>query len=330
MIKEFSKQMQRWLLFFYSTPSKPVASRMKIWRKLTRVGALPFKGAVYILPDNEENLEYFQWLVSEVESMGGEGAFVRVEKVETANSEEIIHLFNQQREREYHRLEKALEEIERKLAAIKKGGTIPTKKKLLKQFTTIMREFEEIKKIDFFSSRKGEVVKRRMKLVEAAFKRIAGPQIKKQQAVIVPKNVKDYKGKIWVTRRNPFVDRMASAWLIKRFIDKEAVFQFREEREMANRDENMVLFDVRGGEFTHVGEMCTFETILKSFGLKDKGLKKIGEVVHELDLKDGRYKSSEASGIEGILVGIRRMSKNDAECLEKGMSVFEMLYESKT
>ncbi len=330
MINTHSKNIQGWLLFFYSIPSKPVASRMKIWRKLTGAGALPFKGAVYILPDNEENLEYFQWLVSEVVATGGEGAFVKVEKVETANNEEIIHLFNEQREREYRRVEKTLEEIERRLAGIKKGGAIPSKKRLLKQFSAMMREFDEIRKIDFFSSREGEVVKRRVKIMELEIKRIGGPEIKKQQAVIVPKGVKDYQGKIWVTRRNPFVDRMASAWLIKRFVDKEAVFQFMEEREMANLDNKIILFDVRGGEFTHVGDMCTFETILKSFGLKDKGLKKVAELVHEIDLKDGKYDTPEAKGIEEILMGIRKMSKDDADALERGMAVFEPLYASTT
>ncbi len=330
MIKANTKQVRGWLLFFYSIPSKPVASRMKIWRKLTRVGALPFKGAVYILPDNEENLEYFQWLVSEVVSLGGEGAFVQVDKVQTATDEDIIHLFNEQRERDYHGVEKALEEIERKLAAVKKGGIILSKKRLLNRFSTIMREFEEVRKIDFFASTGGEVVRKRIKLMEAAIKRTAGPEIKKEQTVVVPRRIKDYKGKKWVTRKHPFVDRMASAWLIKRFIDKEAVFQFREEKEMANLGENMIAFDVRGGEFTHTGDMCTFETILKSFGLKDKGLKKIAEIVHELDVKDDRYQSSEATGIEEILIGIRRISKNDAETLEKGMYVFEMLHASKT
>lgn len=128
MNKKHISMNRGWLLFFYSIPSKPVASRMKIWRKLTRAGALPFKGAVYILPDNEENLEYFQWLASEVVSMGGEGAFVKVEKVETANNEEIIHSFNEQREREYRRVEKTLEEIERRLAGIKKGGLSQVKR----------------------------------------------------------------------------------------------------------------------------------------------------------------------------------------------------------
>ncbi len=330
MIDKHSKNTKGWLFFFYSIPSKPVAFRMKIWRKLIRAGALPFKGAVYILPDNEENLEYFQWLVSEVVSMGGEGALVKVKRVETANNEEIIHLFNEQREREYRGVEKGLEEIERRLAGIKKGGAIPSKKRLLKQFSTMMREFEEIRKIDFFSSSVGEVVKRRVKLMELEIKRVGAPDIKKQQAAIVPKSIKDYQGKIWVTRRNPFVDRMASAWVIKRFVDKEAVFQFMEEREMAHLDKNMILFDVRGGEFTHVGDMCTFEIILKSFGLKDKGLKKIAELVREIDLKDGKYDSLEAKGIEEILMGIKKMSKDDADALDRGMAVFEALYASRT
>lgn len=166
--------------------------------------------------------------------------------------------------------------------------------------------------------------------MESEIREIAGSNGKRQQAFIVPKSIRDYKGKIWVTRGNPFVDRMASAWLIKRFIDKEAVFRFMEERKMASLDENMILFDVRGGEFTHKGDMCTFEIILKSFGLKDKALRRIAESVHEIDLKDGKYRSLEARGIEEILVGIRKMSKDDAEALEKGMNVFEMLYASRT
>jgi hypothetical protein len=303
---------------------------MKIWRKLIKAGALPFKGAVYVLPDNQETFEYYQWLVSEVVSMGGEGAFAQVRKVETADDGEIVHLFDEQREKEYRRVVSGLEQIERKLAGVKKGGTVLGKKAFLRQFSAMVREFEEIRKIDFFSSRAGEVVKRRVKIMESEIREIAGSNGKRQQAFIVPKSIRDYKGKIWVTRGNPFVDRMASAWLIKRFIDKEAVFRFMEERKMASLDENMILFDVRGGEFTHKGDMCTFEIILKSFGLKDKALRRIAESVHEIDLKDGKYRSLEARGIEEILVGIRKMSKDDAEALEKGMNVFEMLYASRT
>jgi len=330
MINKRSKNIQGWLLFFYSIPSKPVASRMKIWRKLTRAGALPFKGAVYILPDNEENFEYFQWLVSEVISMGGEGAFVKIEKVETANDSKIIHLFNEQMGRDYRRIEKRLEEIGRKIDSGKTGGGFPSKRTLSEYFNRLMREFEEIRKIDFFSSKMGDDIKKRMKIMESEIKKIAGPNMKKQHVVIISKSLEDYKRKIWVTRKNPFVDRTASAWLIKRFVDEKAVFRFIEEKEMENLDKNMILFDAMGGEFTHVGDMCTFEVILKSFSLKSKELKRIAELVHELDVKDGKYKCPEANGIEEILTGIRKLSKDDTEILEKGMAIFEMLYASKT
>lgn len=297
---------------------------------MTKAGALPFKGAVYILPYNEETFEYFQWLTSEVISMGGEGAFVKVGKIETFTDIEIIRLFDEHREKDYRRIEKGLEEIERKIASTRKGDGIQNGKRVLSQFSTLTKEFEEIRKIDFFSSKMGDVGRKRMKIIEAEIKGISAPNMKKQHVVVVPRSIKDYEGKTWATRKKPFVDRMASAWLIKRFVDKKAVFRFIEEKEMESLEKNIIPFDVRGGEFTHVGDMCTFEIILKSFGLKDKALRRIAELVHELDVKDEKYKNPEAKGIEEILMGIRKMSKDDADALERGMAVFEALYASKT
>lgn len=122
---------------------------------------------------------------------------------------------------------------------------------------------------------------------------------------------------------------MASAWLIKRFIDPKASFVFIEEREIASLDKKAAAFDVRGAEFTHVGDLCTFEVLVKSFGIKDKAVKKIAEIVHDLDVKDDKYGKPEATGVEDILSGIRKTAKNDADGLERGMAAFEMLYQSK-
>lgn len=319
-----------WLLFFYSVPSRPVGARVRIWRKLIKAGSLPFKGAVYILPDNEENFEYFQWLVSEVTSMGGEAAFVKVEKLETAKDNEIIGLFNQQRARDYHGIEKGLEEIERRTDSLKKGGNLPRGERLLGQFHRLMKKFDEIKRIDFFSSRIGDDLKGRMKVIEPKVRTAAAPDAKEPLPVIAARTVEDYKGKTWVTRKNPFVDRMATAWLIRKFIDKKAVFQFMDEKMMEKVKEDFVAFDVRGGEFTHVGDMCTFEVLLKSFKFKDKALKKMAEIVHELDVKDDRFHNPESRGIEEILIGIRKTARSDKEILEKGMALFDMVYSSKT
>ena len=319
-----------WLLFFHSTPSRPVAFRVKIWRKLIKAGALPFKGAVYILPNNEDNFEFLQWLVSEVASGRGEAAFVKVDKVETMKDNEIINLFNQQRERDYRKIETELEEIEKKIETIKKGGSVPPDKRASERFRRLMKEFDEIRTIDFFSSKVGDDLKKRIKITESEIRLIVGPILKSDQVVIVPRSIEEYKGKTWVTRQNPFVDRMASAWLIRKFVDKNAAFKFMDETAIQNLGKDYIVFDIRGGEFTHMGDKCTFEVIVKSFKLEDKALKKIAEIVHQLDVKDERFNNPESRGIEAVLTGIRKTGRNDKEILEKGMAIFDMLYESKT
>lgn len=320
-----------WLLFFYSAPAKPVKNRMKIWRRLSRAGALHLKGAVYILPYNDENYELCQWLVSEIASMGGGSDFVRVMKVETITNREIIELFNRQRMQDYSSIKKGLEEIERKINSIKKGGIRDDDKGLREQFKKYSKWFEEIHRIDFFSSKAGIVLRKEIKAAEEEVKRFIGVKFKKAEFPLSAKNVKDYQGRVWVTRKRPFVDRMSSAWLIKGFIDKKAVFRFIDEDEIGKIEKgSSAAFDIKGGEFTHIGDMCTFEVLVKAFNLKDKALKKIAEIVHEIDIKDGKYENLDARGIEDILIGIRKTIKNDLEALEKGMAVFEMLYASKT
>lgn len=319
-----------WLLFLYSVPSKPVSNRMRIWRKLIKAGSLQFKGAAYILPYSEEHYEFCQWLVSEVTAMRGEAAFVNVEKFETTKDSEITNLFNQQRERDYRNVEKGLDDIENKLQSIRKGSGVQNNKRVLSQLSGYTKEFEEIRKIDFFSSKTGHALKNKIEALRLEVKGIAEPDVKRQDAGIVQRNIKDYQGKTWVTRKRPFVDRMASAWLIKKFIDKKAVFGFIDEKDIEILNKDTTAFDIRGGEFTHNGVYCTFEFLVKAFGVKDKAVKKIAGIVHELDLKDEKYTNPEIKGIGEILSGIRKISKDDTEALEKGIAVFEMLYAAKT
>lgn len=320
-----------WLLFFYSAPSKPVSNRMKIWRKLIGAGAVQMKGAVYMLPFSDDNYEFFQWLVSEVAGMKGDAAFVRIERVETIRDSELIALFNRQRANDYKVIGKACEDIEIKLNSIRKGGKPQNIKGMSDQFAGLRKDFEEIRKIDFFSSKEGVSLSERIRRIHADIKIVSGTETKKEKTVALTlKSPNDYQGKTWITRKRPFIDRMASAWLIKRFIDKNAAFDFVDEKDAETAGENAVTFDVRGGEFTHVGDMCTFEVLVRVFGLKDKALKKIAEIVHDLDMKDKKYGAVEAEGIEEILSGIRKTAKSDTETLEKGMAVFEMLYVSKT
>ncbi len=319
-----------WLLFFYSVPSRPVNNRMRIWRKLIKSGAVQFKGAVYILPYCEENHEFFMWLASEVAFMKGESAFIRTDAIETMDDNEIIAVFNRQRERDYGNVQKHIDELEIKTNSIQKGAGIQNIKKLLEHLAKYSKEFEEVKKIDFFSSKAGVILHKKIESLKAALKNISGAKTDKQPPSIIPRRIEDYHSRMWATRKNPFVDRMASAWLIKKLIDSKASFKFIDERDLNDLGKEIVTFDIRSGEFTHIGDMCTFEVLVKSFGIKDRAVKKIAWIVHDIDIKDDKYTAPEAKGIEEILTGIRKAAKGDADALERGMAVFEMLYASKT
>jgi len=321
---------QGWLLFFYSVPSKPVSNRMKIWRKLSKAGTVQLKGAVYILPMNEEHYEFFQWLVSEVSSMGGEAAFTRVEAIDSIKDEEIKALFNERQEGEYQAIGKSLDDLETKVNSMRKGSKTQAGQTFSEQIAKVEKNYDDALKTDFFSSKTGAALRARIDALNAVIKGLTGSVAKSKTAVVSSRKVGDYQGRLWVTRKRPFIDRMASAWLIKKFIDKDATFAFADEKEMETAGKNSVAFDVRGGEFTHAGDLCTFEVLIKSFGPKDKVLKKIAEIVHDLDLKDEKYNAAEARGLEDILTGIRMTTKDDAEALEKGIVVFEMLYASKS
>lgn len=318
---------QEWLLVFYSVPSHPVSSRMKIWRKLARSGAVQLKGAVYVLPATGDHVELFQWLIGEVRSMGGDGAFVRARTIETMEDADVRKLFTAQSDKEYSGLEKPLELLERKVQSVRKGTRLSDKSGLTAQFGRLIREFEDIRKRDFFSCARGVEMGRRAGLLGSALKGLEKEE-RGGKLSIPSKRTSLYQGRVWTTRSHPFVDRMASAWLIKRFIDRKAAFQFIEERDLKDI-KNAVAFDIKGAEFTHQADLCTFEVLVSAFGIKDAAVRKIAQIVHDLDVKDDKYKNPEAPGIEDILSGIRKTAKNDTDALERGMAVFEMLYQSR-
>ncbi len=322
------KASPEWLLIFYNVPSQPVSNRMKIWRKLAKAGAVQLKGAVYILPANDEHEEFFQWLIGEVKSMGGDGAFVRVSEIKAMDVGDIRELFLRQAEKEYHGLEKQVDALERKVQSAKKGTT-GLAAVLGGEFSKLKKEFEAAQGRDFFGSPAGEVFFKRIRVLEGGLKSVE--RTKAETPIrIEMKQIRDYQGRMWATRKNPFVDRMASAWLIRKFIDPKASFKFMDERGLAKVGGKTVAYDVRGGEFTHIGDLCTFEVLMKSFGIRDRAVGKIAEIVHELDVKDEKYGTKEATGLEEILTGIRKAYKDDAAVLEQGMQAFEMLYSSKS
>lgn len=328
-----AREKPAWILFFYTVPSQPVKNRIKFWRRLAKAGAVQLKGAVYVLPHNEEHYEFCQWLMAEITALGGEGDLVITDKFEMLSNSDIISLFKNQREADYIALEKNINELELKLSSVEKSSKVKNIKNLRVQLDRLLKEYTDIKGIDFFPVRisleaRNKISNLQRKMAEVL--KISGTkETAKKKPTIPRRNPANYKGRVWITRKNPFVDRMASAWLIRKFIDRDAAFQFIDEHDRGNVDKNAIIFDMKEGEITHIGDHCTFEVIVKSFGIKDKTVKKIAELVHELDIKDEKFRSPEAKGTGEILLGIRKTSKDDKDILDKGMDVFKMLYSSK-
>lgn len=318
-----------WLLIFYSIPSHPVSGRMKIWRKLAKAGAVQLKGSVYILPASDEHEELFHWIIGEVKSLGGDGTFVRTGRIETIRDDEVRGLFNERRDAEYRELDKTLSGLERRVQSSKNSALAGTRKAVAGPLSGLRKTYEEISGRDFFSAPLGGATGKRIRTLETALKGLQEPDAAKP-APISRKDPRQYRTKVWVTRHRPFIDRMASAWLIRRFVDREATFRFIDEKELKELGPREIAFDMQGGEFTHHGDLCTFEVLVRSFGIKDKAVGKIAEIVHDLDLKDDKYGNSAGSGIEEVLTGIRKSAREDADMLEKGMDVIEMMYQSRT
>jgi hypothetical protein len=316
----------QWLLFFYTVPAKPGNLRMKVWRRLLKMGAVSLKGSVYLLPYSEDHLESLHWLTEEVASLGGEAAFVKAEAIETLSDDEIVALFHAQRDHDYATTNAALDGLEVQLSSLEQQHDPQGLARVNGALQKVLKDYRAIQAVDFFSSPGGVALQERLEEFEERLQKLnPTPQAERPPAT-GPRRKEDYQARIWVTRPHPFVDRMASAWLIRRFIDPQARFEFMEKDQTMQDFPHAVSFDLPGGDFSHQQDLCTFEVLLESFSLRGKPLRKIAEVVHELDLKDGKFTHPQASGVESILLGIRKTAKDDREALEEGIKTFERLH----
>ncbi len=312
-----------WLIFAYSLPASNPKGRVRVWRKLSNIGALQLKSAFYILPMNDANYEHLEWTVKEVEEMGGEAIFFKSENIENMKDDEIRALFNGEREADYLKLEGKIRKFEETISE-KDAKKDEIKIELKRGIKRFMKEFSSIKEIDFFSSERAE---KTAILLESLSKRLDFIERGGEERPVTELlDTKDYQDKIWITRKNPYFDRIASYWLIKRFIDERVRIRFISSSEVEKKERNAIYFDIQGGEFTHKGKMVTFEVITESFGIKDKGIEYIGKIVHCIDLKDDAYYLEDSKGVEEVIKGIIKISKSDQEVVEKGVMIFDSLY----
>src|SRR6266851_3376674 len=295
----------KWLLLIHQIPPKPDYFRVKIGRRLQRLGAAPIKNSVYVLPRSEQAYEDFEWVVREIVEGGGDASVCEARFVEGLSDVEVEGLFNAAREADYFELADEARRVQPVLSRSKK--TEDSKEELESSIARLRKRLAEIENIDFFAANGRDTVEALLVTLEKRMKAAATQASEEGDAPRPP--MEKMQGRTWVTRKGIHVDRMASAWLIRRFIDKEA------------------RFDMFEAEFTHEGDRCTFEVLLQRFALSDPALKQIAEIVHDIDLKDGKFGRQDALGLDRLIAGIAMANPEDEKRLVEGSAVFNSLYE---
>jgi hypothetical protein len=303
------------LLLLVGVPPTPSSLRVRVWRRLRTLGAVPLKRSAYLLPDTPERYEDFTWLAQEIQRDGGDATLIRVQQIENVSSSDVLRLFHEPRDQDYKQLaaryRKLLQSLDKKSAA--KSARVQ------EELARLTKDHQRIRDIDFFDAPGGAEVRR---LEEAIAMRARRPEsVRREERPAL--DLSKLRGRQWVTRPRPHIDRIASAWLIKRFIDPDAEFVFAPPTEFPK---DAIPFDAPGVELSHQGEDCTFETLIKRARLRDRRLARLAEVVHEADLRDGKYAHEEARGIDVAVRALLAASTDDHQVLAQGMALFEGLY----
>ena len=303
-----------WMAFSYSLPAKSGSSmRVTLWRQLRRLGAISPAGSLYLLPASDEAAEAFQWMTEEVRQAGGDALALRVSRFEGLSDAQVTELFNAARGAEYAELDEQAAALEQ---TIRPDMEPKDQDKTVEALARLRRRHAEIARVDYFGCPAGQALAARLARIEAALR--AGEEA---PHAVAPASREQYQARCWVTRPRPYVDRLACAWLIRRFVDPAAVIRYSDQ--VAAGD---VAFDMDGAEFGHRGNLCTFETMLLAFGLDEPALRALAEIIHEIDMRDGRYVRPETAGLEAILTGWQRAGLSDAQMEANGIAVLAALY----
>jgi hypothetical protein len=312
----------RWLLLIHQIPPKPDYFRVKIWRRLQRLGAVAIKNSVYVLPKNEQTQEDFQWVLREIVEGGGDATLCEARFVDGLSDGEVEGLFQTARSADYDEIAveaRRLAEISAPKSKTKDDRSAQIEPDLAK----LKRRLAEIVAIDFFGGRGREVVDGLISGIEARIHESRSGTRRMRSAALPVAELKD---KTWVTRKGIYVDRIASAWFVRRFVDSGALFKFVPAKGYKPLS-GEVRFDMFEAEFTHEGDRCTLEILIERTGIDDPALIRIAEIVHDIDLKDSKFARQETPGIEQVIAGIAMAHKDDETRLARGSAVLDDLYE---
>ncbi len=305
-----------WYLLIHQLPPRPLYLRARIRQRLDRLGAVALKNSVYALPATPACLEDLEWVAQEAVAGGGEAFVCTAEFVVGLDPETLRERFRERRAADYAEIVTAVRAALTGLRGTKRQGSPEDAARALSR---LKKRLQEVAALDFFASPARAQAEAAVQALESRLHpapaaspagRNRGPR-----ALV---------GKTWVTRRGVHVDRIASAWLVRRFVDPDARFRFVDAQTTPERN-GEIRFDMVGGEFTHRAERCTFEDLVARLDLRQPGLADVAEIVHDIDLKDARFARPEAPGVEQMVEGLCRAQTADADRLERGFQLFDDL-----
>jgi hypothetical protein len=310
-----------WLVLIHQIPPRPASLRVKVWRRLQALGAISLKNSVYVLPNGDETREDLEWVLRELRADGAQGSLCEARLVDGLSDDELRATFVANREADYRRLATEAREL---------AKTVPTSRKrpladdarlrVEAAVARLRKQTADVQRIDFFGAPGRETVDGLLAALDARLHPQASPRTAPRRWQRV-----DVQGRTWITRRGVHVDRIASAWLIRRAIDPAATFRFVSPKEHRPADGEL-RFDMFDAEFTHDGDLCTFEVLLRDFALDERPLVAIAEIVHDIDLKDRRHDRPETAGVDHLIAGICRGAAADEARLAQGATVFDGLH----
>lgn len=294
-----------WLLLIFTLPAKKASERVGIWRKLQRYGTLSLRNSGYVLPNTPTNRERFEWLATSIRGSKGEASVVLVQAFDDLPDHILKEKFRDERKPDY-------------TAVIRETQSLKiSEQECSVQLARLKRRLEEIREIDFFQSPMS--LKAEEALVRTQQKSRTDIRVKRGRSSIA-----DYQNRIWLTRPRPGIDRVSSGWLIKRFIDTNSRFIFGSNPEV---HPDAIPFDMYTSVgFGHEGDSCTFETICRRFGLRDKKVLLISKIIHDADIEDGKFGREEGIVLNQVLKGWAGSEISDDELMQRGIDVIEGLY----
>ena len=322
MIPTRTATPDRWLLLVHAIPPKPDYLRVKVGRRLARLGAVAVKNSVYVLPRSDEALEDFQWILSEVTAGGGECTICEATFVAGLSDERVIELFRQERDLDFAEIAAEATELRESLDG---AATVDPARRaqINREVAKLRRRCGEVAAIDYFHADGGSAAESAIRAVESAFHEAKGVARTDHAASAGDAA----RSRTWVTRRGIKVDRISSAWLIRRFINPEAHLRF-VDPEGYRAEPGELRFDMFEAEYTHEGARCTFETLVHHFGLEDPALIVLGEIVHDIDFKERLFERNETEGVARFIEGLILAHEADEDRLRDGSVFFDALYSS--